>query len=752
MVVLVLLAGLPAVPAAAAEAPRTELRMTGRMVDSVTGEPVRGARLEVEENGYRIVGPIESAEDGTFDVSFLHRPERSIHLRLLGGGPGDDYVRRDLPYETIPASTTERIFGDVPIVHGGVVEGFLVSDLAGGTTAVRQGVSFSSRTGASSFSEVTLRPGVPDHYRAVLPPGEWIVTFAGEYGRFSPLYWRDATTEPEATPIAVTPGSVQTGVSADLQVSGVLAGRVTSQSGEPISGVSVFVLPADDFFPEDVEDTSTDENGEFRVDGVRPGNYVVRFEDRSPQTPPRDRFSPTYLGSTDDRRVTATVVTLTPGTRLEGQDVVMRRLSSISGTLTYDETVLGGRVRAVEVDTGLVYGQTGEGLVGDGTQSYTVRDLPPGRYRVLFPVNGSYIPYGGGTDPASGTIIVIEPGAPQHLRGVDGRWPVGSTPPGPPTLSRSNRVEVRVVSVSGEPVPGLDVYLEDTQNRRRDQWARSGETGTAVFAVESDTSFRVRIVDRSGRYVTEWLGGTGRLEEATVFRGPEEGGALLELAVEADRGGTMSGTIAFPRSEDPLRWRVTVLGLDGRVAATSWGYTGRDAASLDWQSDPILPGEYLVDVELEGYERTRLTTGRVLVEAGADTAGLDVAFAAAPAPTPGPDPTPTPTPDPTPTASPTPPAPAPTSPDPAPTGSAPVVPGPAASAGPAVTPAASDPTAPAPAGSTDPRQGEGEELAATGGTGSPGGALLLALAALAAGWALRLGARHGAVRRRTSGE
>jgi hypothetical protein len=278
-----------------------------------------------------------------------------------------------------------------------------------------------------------LRAGIPDHYRAVLPPGEWVVRFADDYGRFSTLYWQDATTAAEATLITVYPGSLQSGVDGELQVIGVLSGRVTSDTGEPLPHVSVFVLPVDYYFPEDVQDASTDENGEFRVDGVRPGDYVVRFEDHNPSAQQRDRFSPTYLGSTDDRRGTAAVLTLTPGAVLTGQDAVMRRLSSISGTMTYDVPAIGGYVRVVEVVTGLFYGQDGEsGLDGVGANPYSVSHLPPGRYRVLFPVDGSFIPYGGGSDPESGTILVIEPGAPQHLTGVDARWPVSNVPPVPP--------------------------------------------------------------------------------------------------------------------------------------------------------------------------------------------------------------------------------------------------------------------------------------------------------------------------------
>ena len=79
--------------------------------------------------------------------------------------------------------------------------------------------------------------------------------------------------------MTVIAGQTTTGIDAVLQKTSRIEGRVTGSSGEPLSGVWVYVGRYSDGGWEYTRDSSTDATGAWSVKDQRPGTVRVRFDD-----------------------------------------------------------------------------------------------------------------------------------------------------------------------------------------------------------------------------------------------------------------------------------------------------------------------------------------------------------------------------------------------------------------------------------------------------------------------------------------
>ncbi len=217
---------------------------------------------------------------------------------------------------------------------------------------------------------------------------------------------------------------------------GTIAGRYTD-NGAPVAGASVNAQPEFGGFG---GSATTDGNGEYRIEGLRPGRFRVSFAQFG-----QTGVSWSQYAFSKPEYSTATLITVTAGavstvddSRVHGGTV---SVSFDSPTFSTDiafwpEFGSGGGYRQVTVF---------------GTGQSTVQ-LFPGRYKVSFATNhntdlstGRYIQYAGGTDNrAEATIFDVV--ADGHITINEALLPVG-------------RMEGRFTDAAGNGVPNVEVSI-----------------------------------------------------------------------------------------------------------------------------------------------------------------------------------------------------------------------------------------------------------------------------------------------------
>ena len=205
-----------------------------------------------------------------------------------------------------------------------------------------------------------------------LAGGEYKVDFRGA-GNLLGQYYMDRSTEAEAVPVKVIAESSTTGIDASLTEGGKIEGRATNVStGEPIAQIEVCARAE----PRGQTCAGTDAAGEYKLEGLAPGNYAVSFDPWS-----ENYLSQYYAGVTTESA--ATKVTVATGTTRAGIDAALQPGGEITGTVldgSTDTPIEGAEVCA-RAGNGFLFEDCA--LSGAGGR-YTVLKLASGAYTVRF--------------------------------------------------------------------------------------------------------------------------------------------------------------------------------------------------------------------------------------------------------------------------------------------------------------------------------------------------------------------------------
>ena len=258
-----------------------------------------------------------------------------------------------------------------------------------------------------------------------LPPGQWRVTVSkGGYFTWQPGQRRPFDPPP---PITLTRGQQ---VSADVPLSrgGVITGRVSDESGEPLAGLRVRVYRAKMVGGyrrlEDVGAADqTDDTGAYRIFGLPPGDYYVAA---SLRMAPADSvvqttYSPTYYPGTGELAA-AQRIRVDLGTESTAIFPLLPvRSVNVTGTVL---TSSGGPANAFLnlVSDAAEFGTPlGIGGVTQPDGTFTIPDVPPGRYTLNAslrgdgPAEAGSMPLTVVNDDVTGNTIVT--GRPATLKG-----------------------------------------------------------------------------------------------------------------------------------------------------------------------------------------------------------------------------------------------------------------------------------------------------------------------------------------------
>ena len=198
-------------------------------------------------------------------------------------------------------------------------------------------------------------------------------------------------------PVQLADGQVLDKIDFALPRMSTIAGRVTDESGDPIEGVRIFATRMMFFegrrrlVPIGTSNIQTDDEGEYRISRLSPGNYYVMATTKETWTVTengQDRlvgYMPTYFpGATTPSE--ARRVTLAIGQQAGAIDfsVVPGRAAKVSGTAVDSRQRPFARVSMSEEVRGLGFASFGAGpaanVAADG--SFTIPNVPPGEYTI----------------------------------------------------------------------------------------------------------------------------------------------------------------------------------------------------------------------------------------------------------------------------------------------------------------------------------------------------------------------------------
>jgi carboxypeptidase family protein len=397
-------------------------------------------------------------------------------------------------------------------------------------------------------------------------------------------------------PVDLADADTAGGIDFALPRSGVISGRIVDETGDPVSGVTIWVMRYEYFRRRRTlvptgSNTRTDDTGQYRATGVMPGEYLVVAMLRETWTvggrePKVYGYAPTYAPSTASAGE-ARRVRLTAGKEAPNVDItlVAAPVVSISGVarrsdgtpLANNSVSLG---QSIIGPTSQFFSGAGDGPVGaDG--GWRIRNVPPGEYELSVSVYGPL-----GREAAAMKIVVqgtdiegvaLTTEAPVTVTG-EIAMESGALVPDPPT----GRLRVTVETIADQPqtlIPSSDDGLVKSDGR----FTVKSASGPAIVRVASlPRGMSIKSVELDGREVADGvleLKGGQALDSVRIVvtdRFPVVTGAVTD-----DRGAAADGAVLlFPSDES--RW----VGVTDNTRLT------RTSAQGAFRLTGVRPGEY----------------------------------------------------------------------------------------------------------------------------------------------------------------
>lgn len=344
--------------------------ISGVVTSDVDGSPIAGVYVEAQNDDASSLAGATTGPDGTYRIDGLLAGAHRVHFLTSGTPYISEYWNNSTDY--FGATTVDVQDGAVAT---GIDAGLSVGASISGVVTRDDGSPVTQAFVAASGTNGGFGNAVTDSNGAYTLQGlaadSYTVQFSASRDGLVSEYWDNAPDYSTATKVPVASGGAVTGIDAVLTAGGSLQGVVTLASdGSAVTNGGVSVLDAGGNL---VANGWLAPDGSYRIDGIRPGDYTVRFVSYDPKV-----LSQYWDGAAS--AADATPVTIVAGQTVSGIDAALRAISSqISGTVTRASDGLPAVGISVNV----------EGISGDlsaVTDEAGMYQIPagPGTYTVMF--------------------------------------------------------------------------------------------------------------------------------------------------------------------------------------------------------------------------------------------------------------------------------------------------------------------------------------------------------------------------------
>lgn len=454
-----------------------------------------------------------------------------------------------------------------------------------------------------------------------VPAGTYVVAFnPNQDADYVSQYYNGKSDITTADPVSVASGADTPNINGSLApASGHITGTVTAATGGgPVANVSVEVQDSSGFF---VASATTDANGNYTVEGLSTGSYVVSFQ------PPHgaNYVAQFYNGKSNFNN--ANPVSVTSGATTANINASLATGGTITGTVTDAST--HAPLANIEIDVfdasgsfcSDFFNQCGGFALTASDGSYSVTGLPSGTYFVEYVANGqNYITQYYNGKPSEQTADPV---------GVTAGSTTANINSG---LAPGGQIAGVVTDSAGTPLPGVEVEALDSSGDFITA-ASTGADGTYTLRGLKTASYRVEFFP-GNQYVSEYYNGASTLTAATpvpVTAGSTDSGINAALP-PASAGGRISGAVTATSTGLPVSGvSVTIYDSGGNVVTGT--STGSDGS---YTSPPLLGGSYKVGFSTSvslafqyfNGQSTLTAANAVAVAPGANTPGVNAQLSA----------------------------------------------------------------------------------------------------------------------------
>lgn len=510
------------------------------------------------------------------------------------------------PPQRPPASSSEE--AGTAVIRGRVT----AADTGRPLRRARVTVSGQSTTTAAPRATSTNVRG--EYEVKGLPAGRYTVRV--QRSGYLPMLHGQRRSHDVARPLEVAEGQAFDKIDFALPRAGIISGRVIDETGEPVSGVTVWPMRQEYFrgrrrLVPAVSDARTDDTGQYRILNVPPGEYFVMALLRETWTvgPERKAFgyAPTFFPgmarATEASRVKVGIGEETANTDFA---LVAYPAATLSGMASGpDGTPLAGARVSLSLDLmgpqgGMSMSAAGATVAADG--SWRMRGIAAGEYQLEVsnqepnrpPARASMTVLVQGQD-MDGIMLVADPGGT-----VTGEIVTES---GEALPSSPARLRVMAESIAPDARPfGLLAGDENGAVSSDGRFTLTGVSGRSVLRVQTlPRGWVVKSIEADGRDLSaeplDVRGGQTLTTRVVVTnRFPTVSGRITD-----DRGSAAEGSVLL-FSADPAGWFDSALKRLARPDQTGV-----------FQMESVRPGEYLA-IALEAVEAWQVQDPEFLEE------------------------------------------------------------------------------------------------------------------------------------------
>ncbi|HVW07679.1 MAG TPA: carboxypeptidase-like regulatory domain-containing protein [Bryobacteraceae bacterium] len=444
-----------------------------------------------------------------------------------------------------------------------------------------------------------------------LDPGEYRLS-AKRSGYLETYYGAKDAFDYDGSPIVLTTDQSVDSLRMKMTPFGVIAGTVRDSDGEPFAGAAVdlFVIRHQNgrrVITLDDNSHNTDDLGQFRFAGLRPGRYYIAASasrhgeqvatiDHSPKSVPHpDPAVPTfYPGTTDPSNATA--IDLAPAGRQTGVDITLLH-SRLHKLIVHIQAAAGQRVNGR-----LTYAEEQFGQVGDSNtdkETVVVTSVPSGSYVFRF----------GASEPGKQTPGVLD--FTESSNGCDASMPV--------VIDKDDTVEMTATAPACAQITGHVITDNGKPLKEPGGWGYTfvlDNKDNGHFYLKADGSFRMTVApgnhtldfsdirDENNLYIKSIRSGNQDLLRSGLT---VNGGDHLDLEVVlGSDGGRVDGAVSDADGK-PVPAAMVVLIPNDPALRSRLDYTPSTTTTQagHYEIKAIAPGDYKLfafdDIEKESW-------------------------------------------------------------------------------------------------------------------------------------------------------